>query len=141
MIRSREVRERYWMMESVFATILRFDTITPRGLPVEPEVNISTAKSSEPTSGNDTESAPFCGYCFCNSCNEIPSLADPPAKSEITGIAPQDGLFGDGDNLAKILDSTNANVGSVMLRTYCRSSTGTPAGSGTHTIPARMMPR
>src|ERR1700750_1366831 len=120
MIRSREFRERYWMIESVFAMILRFDTITPRGLPVEPEVNISTAKSSRPTSGNET--APFCGYCFCNCWNVRPSLADPPAKSEITGIAPQDGLFGNGDNLAKILDSTNANVGSVMLRTYCRSS-------------------
>ena len=46
MILSFAVSSRYSMIDSVFAMMLPWETITPRGLPVDPEVNINAARSS-----------------------------------------------------------------------------------------------
>src|SRR5579885_1863057 len=45
-------------MESVLAMMFRWDTITPRGVPVDPEVNIRAATSSGPTSAAGPGSLP-----------------------------------------------------------------------------------
>ena len=44
-MRSFWVNERYEMIESVFAMMLAWETMTPRGLPVDPEVKTKAAKS------------------------------------------------------------------------------------------------
>ena len=49
MIRSRSVRERQETIESVFAMMLAWETITPRGWPVDPDVKTSAARSLGPT--------------------------------------------------------------------------------------------
>src|SRR6185503_3007692 len=56
MIRSEEPSDRYSIIESVLEMMFWFDSLTPRGLPVDPEVNIRAARSSWPTSGKPTDS-------------------------------------------------------------------------------------
>jgi hypothetical protein len=45
------------MIDVVFAMMLPCDTMTPRGVPVEPDVNISAARSPSPIGGTVTVSA------------------------------------------------------------------------------------
>src|SRR5258708_6480336 len=52
MMRSLCVRPRYWIIDSVLVMMFACEIMTPRGRPVDPEVNISAAKSSAFTVGN-----------------------------------------------------------------------------------------
>ena len=59
MIRSAAVRRRLEMMDSVLAMMLPWETMTPRGFPVEPEVNIRAARSADSVFGKLISSAAF----------------------------------------------------------------------------------
>src|SRR3954453_21766741 len=121
------------MIESVFAMMLRWETITARGVPVEPEVYIKIARSSPAARGSVKLQVVVDSGKLARS--KTPRTEAP--ERSVTRINRSSAAA----YRASTRCCTKANRASVLASTSSNSARVTLVGNGTATIPASKVPR
>lgn len=131
---SRSVNRRQSIIDVVFAMMFLCDTMTPQGVPVEPDVNIKAARSCGSMCGK-----PLAIRCASPKLFRVPSvsaLLEWTSRSVRTLKPTRPWAC-----LARCRVSTNAKRGVVVVRMARTSSAGATGDTGTAIRPALRIPK